>query len=249
MYCFPFPLKDGLGVDRIDESVRAVNILRLISALRRHAGLFAAFCLAGVAVGALYVVTATPLYTASAYIIIENRPIRAVRDVSTLSDAPAVEGPEVVESQVAILRSETIGLAVIKNLNLSSEDPAFTKPTWIDKIWASFMVKLDAIIGAARPLNDADQELKRQLVVLKTLNINLRINHVEHSFVLQVDYTSPSPSRAAEIVNAYTNAYLLQQVNSGIEATRRARSWLQQRTEELRQLSVDADFAAQKFKA
>jgi succinoglycan biosynthesis transport protein ExoP len=252
MYRSPLPLKDGLGLDRVnltDESVRAANILRLISALRRKAGLFAAFCLAGVAVGALYVVTATPLYTASAYIIIENRPIRAVRDVSTLSDAPAVEGPEVVESQVEVLRSEAIGLAVIKNLNLSSKDSAFAKPAWIDNIWASFMVKLDPIVGAARPLNDADQELKRQLNVLKKLNNNLRIIHVGHSFVLQLDYTSPSPSRAAEIANAYTNAYLLEQVHSGIEATRRARSWLQRRTEELRQLSVDADFAAQTFKA
>lgn len=67
--------------------------------------------------------------------------------------------------------------------------------------------------------------------------------------MVQVDYTSPNPRLSAEIANAYTNAYLFEQVNSRIESARRARSWLKQRTEELRQLSVDADLAAQKFRA
>jgi polysaccharide biosynthesis transport protein len=72
---------------------------------------------------------------------------------------------------------------------------------------------------------------------------------VGHTYVLQIAYTSPSPSRAAEIANAYANAYLVEQLNLGIEETRRARGWLQQRTEELRQLSVNADLAVQKFRA
>lgn len=253
MFQAPLPLKGGLGVDRADlrdESVRpADNVSRMISAVRRRAMLFSAFCFGGIVVGTLYVVTATPLYTASANIIIDNRQVRAVRDVSTLSEPQAIDAPEVVESQVEILRSGKVGLAVIKNLNLSAEDTAFTKPTWIDKIWASIMMKLDTIIGVARPLTDGDQELKRQLKVLKTLNSNLRISRVGHTFVLQVDYTSPNPSRAAEIANAYTNAYILEQLSSGVEATHRAQSWLQQRTEELRQLSVNADLEAQKYKA
>lgn len=253
MFQSRWQLKDGHALDRPDlndGSVRAAdNISRLISAMRRHAKLFAAFCLAGVAVGALYVVTATPLYTATATIIIDNRQVRAVRDVSTLSDAPAIEGPEVVESQIEVLRSEKVGLAVINNLNLTSDDPAFTKPSWVDKVWSSVMDRLNAIIGVKRPLNDADQDLKRKLKILKTLNSNLQISRVGHTFVVQVDYTSPSSSRAAEIANAYTNAYILEELNSGVEATRRAQTWLQSRTEELRQLSVDADLAAQKFKA
>ena len=246
-------LKDSPVLDRADhlgESARAApDISRQISTMRRQARLFTAVCLAGVAFGTLYVVTATPLYTASANIIIDNRQVRAVRDVSTLSDPKVPDAPEIVESQVEVLRSEKVGLAVIKNLNLSSEDAAFTKPTWVDKMWASFMAKFDAIFGSARTLNDADQDLKRQLKVLKTLNSNLSISRVGHTFVLQVDYTSPNPSRAAEIANAYTNAYLLEQLSSSIEATRHARSWLQQRTEELRQSSVDADLGVQKFKA
>jgi succinoglycan biosynthesis transport protein ExoP len=227
----------------IDESVQ---VSRLISALRRQARLFTAFCLAGVAFGTLYLMTAKPLYTASANIIIDNRQVRAVHDVSTLAEWPILDNAE-VESQVEVLRSEKVGLAVVKHLNLS-DDPAFVNPTWMDKIGA-ILDNLGPLTGSRPPLNGADPGLNRQLKALKTLNRHLLITRVGRTLVLQIDYTSPDPVRAAEIANAYTDAYLLEQLNSRIEAARRARSWLQQQTEELRELSVNADFAAQKFKA
>jgi succinoglycan biosynthesis transport protein ExoP len=255
MHIFPSPitLKDAVGIDRtdgIDTSVSAAdNISRLISALRRRARLVIVFCLAGAAAGVLYIIVSTPLYTATAQIIIDNRQVRAVRDVSTLSDWP-VEMAGVVDSQVEVLRSEEVGLTVVKSLNLV-EDPAFVDPpkSWIRKIWASVMVRLGAIIGPTGPVNNADPSLSRQQMALATLNKNLHISRVGASFVVAVAYTSPDPVRAAEIANAYTNAYMLAQLKSGNEETHRAGIWLQQRAEELRQLSVNADLAAQKFKA
>jgi succinoglycan biosynthesis transport protein ExoP len=255
----PITLKDAVGIDRtdgIDTSVSAAdNISRLISALRRHTRLVIVFCLAGAAAGILYIIVSTPLYTATAQIVIDNRQVRAIRDVSTLSDWP-VEMAGVVDSQVEVLRSEEVGLAVVKSLNLV-EDPAFVDPpkswirkkSWIREIWASVMVRLGAIIGPTGPVNNADPSLSRQQMALATLNKNLHISRVGASFVVAVAYTSPDPVRAAEIANAYTNAYMLAQLKSGNEETHRAGIWLQQRAEELRQLSANADLAAQKFKA
>ncbi|MDQ6868934.1 MAG: AAA family ATPase [Pseudomonadota bacterium] len=247
MFRSPLPLKDGLGLDRaerVNASVPAAhNISRLISASRRQARVIIACCLAGGAVGTLFIKTATPLYTASAAIIIDNRPVRALRDISSLPDSLVLDN-DPLESQVEVLRSEQLGLAVVKQLKLS-EDPAFVTPTVLDSVMAT----LEAIIGPADTLNGADPDLRLQLTALKALNVNLRIIHIPHTLVLKVDYTSPNPVRAAEITNAYANAYMLDQVNSHIKATRSARSWLQQRTAELRQLSVDADLAAQKFMA
>jgi succinoglycan biosynthesis transport protein ExoP len=239
MFRSPLPLKDGLGAERINASVPAAhNISRLISASWRQAKVFIACCLAGGAVGTLINMTATPLYTASAAIIVDNRQVRVLRDL-TFPDSP-----DEVESQVEVLRSEQVGLAVVKQLKLS-EDPALVAQT----TWDSVMAMLEAIIGPAHTLNGADPDIKRQLTTLKTLSGNLRITHIPHTFVLVVNYTSPNPVRAAEITNAYTDAYILEQLNSSIQATRRARNWLQTRTAELRQLSVEADLAAQKFRA
>ena len=253
MFQTPLRLKDGLGLDRrelIDEPERGVdNISRSISAMRRQARLFLAFALGGLAIGTAYVMTATPLYTASATIILDSRQVRAVHDVSTLSDASPNDTAEIVESQLEVLGSQNVGLAVIKNLNLSADDPAFTKPKWTDRILSWCMAKLAALLPAGHSLADTNSTLTHQLKLLGALQRNLLVSRVGHSLVLQVDYTSPSASRAADIANAYTNAYLLEQLSAGANETRHAQTWLQQRTEELRRISIEDDFAAQKFRA
>ncbi|HXW71853.1 MAG TPA: Wzz/FepE/Etk N-terminal domain-containing protein [Methylocella sp.] len=244
MFQPPFPLNDRHELDRdslVEASVRAVNILRLVSAIRRRAWIFAAFCLSSICVGVLYVLTATPLYTASANIVLDKRQVRSIRDVSTLSDTPMLDAPEIVETEVEVLRSDKVGMAVVKALNLQPDDPAFASPNWIQRIWSSG--------PSSGPSSGGEQDLARQLQVLRGLGRNLHVSRVGHTFVMQVEYTSASPSRAAEIVNAYADAYLAEQLNLGIEEAHNAQMWLKQRTEELRRMSLSADLDVQKFKA
>jgi polysaccharide biosynthesis transport protein len=241
-------------MDHVEESVKsAAAVSRLISALRRQAGLFVAFCLLGMAFGVIYLINTTPLYTASTSIIIDNRQVRAIHDVSALSDSPPMDATGVsaeVESQVEILRSERVGLSVVKHFNLS-EDPAFFDPpkTWIGKIWAFLKAKFGVNTKTAKSLDGSDASVTRQLEALTTLNQGLLISRVGRTFLLQIEYSAPDPVHAAEIANGYANAFMLEQLNSRIEATNRARSWLKQRTEELRELSVNADLDAQKYRA
>jgi succinoglycan biosynthesis transport protein ExoP len=244
----PIPMKTRDVV--ANEPERASdNVSRLFTALRRGAWLFAAFVVGGLAIGIVYVMTATPLYTAAATVMIDDRQLRAVRDVAMHSDAPVLDIPAVVESQVEVLRSEKIGLGVIEVLHLASDDPAFLKPGWTDRLRDWFAARLQAVFSFGRKPPDINSDLTQQLKVLNKLNRNLRVNRVGHSFVLEVSYTAPVASRAAEIANAYTKSFLLEQMNSNIEGARRARQWLQQRADELRQMSINADLAAQKYRA
>jgi hypothetical protein len=67
MFQSPLPVNNGLDLDRanlVDASLRAAGILRLLSAMRRRAWIFAVFCISGLSIGALYTLAATPLYTA-----------------------------------------------------------------------------------------------------------------------------------------------------------------------------------------
>ena len=75
-----------------------LDIYALISALRRNAKLIVICTLAGAAVGLLYDVVATPLYTAATQILIEQRQVRSLRDASSLSENHILE-TAVVESQ------------------------------------------------------------------------------------------------------------------------------------------------------
>jgi succinoglycan biosynthesis transport protein ExoP len=239
------------GLERVEQteerSHSSISISHIISVMRRHAIPFFVFCVIGLASGIAYVITAKPLYTATVHISLDNRQVRALHDVSMLSDAPPADSAE-IESQVEVLRSEKLGLTVVKQLNLS-QNPAFAElpSTWTGKTWESIL----ATFGMAPHYwaNDADPYLARQLTALTKLESALTISRVGRTYVLQVAYTGLDPVRAAEIVNTYADAYMSDQLNSRIVATRRARSWLKQRSEELRELSIDADLAAQKFKA
>jgi uncharacterized protein involved in exopolysaccharide biosynthesis len=108
-------LNNNPGLDRahhINESaLDTASISRLISVIRRQARLFIVFCGVGVAFGTLYLVKAKPLSYGFRHIIIDNRQMRVIHDVSKLSDSDNAE----VQSQVEVLRSEKVDLAVIRH--------------------------------------------------------------------------------------------------------------------------------------
>jgi polysaccharide biosynthesis transport protein len=256
----PYPVKDNYSFERqeSDGEHSTLALSQFVSAVRRQSLLLIGCCLGGLLLGAGYLAVAVPRYTATANIMIDTRQVRALRDVSMLSDSPGgVDAPE-LESQVEILRSPKIVLAVISALNLT-EDHAFMNPprnpirAFVSGIFNIFGKKSSEPEKLAESTQassqGSDPETALQLKASKILERGIHVSRVGRSFLLQVDYTGPDPARAAEITNAYVDAYLSEQLNSRIEATRRARSWLQQRTEELRQMAVESDRAAQKFKA
>ena len=74
------------------------------------------------------------------------------------------------------------------------------------------------------------------------------ITRVGRTYVLDIAYTSLNPARAATIANAIADAYIVDQLESKYQATRRASVWLQDRIRELRQQVSDADRAVLDYK-
>ena len=68
------------------------------------------------------VITARPSFTAQAQLLIDARKVQVFQQQSILGDIPIDTAQ--VESQVEVLKSENVALAVIKNLHLT-EDPEF----------------------------------------------------------------------------------------------------------------------------
>ena len=205
-----------------------------MSAMRRQLKVVIACGVIGLACGTAYLIKATRLYTASANIIMDNRQSRVVHDVlaaSPLNDTPSLDAPE-VESQLEVVRSDKISLAVVKSLGLA-DDPTFFDPPkfWLAEVWANIQRTLSQINGSgsgadsgAKIAAPADPSVIRQSLALTNLSKNVRINRIGRTFVFEVEYTSPSPKRAAEIANAYAVAYVAEKANLRAESNNRARS-------------------------
>jgi polysaccharide biosynthesis transport protein len=190
------------------------------------------------AVGAVYVVTAQSSYTANASMIIDSKRIQLFQQQSMFSDMPVDSGA--VESQVEILKSDTIALAVIKKLNLI-DDPEFTGPG--GGILGT-LLNLPALFGSDGPRSEF--ALTRQAV--RSLQSRLTVRRVGLTYVIEIGFRSTDPERAAQIANAVADAYIDDQLESKFQAARRAGVWLQDRLRELREQASAAEGAVVAFK-
>src|SRR5438477_371753 len=95
--------------------------------------------------------------------------------------------------------------------------------------------------------NTASDERTRR--VLATLKKNLRVTRLGRSYVQLISYTSLGQKKAANIANAFADAYIEDQLEAKFETTQRASVWLEQRIEELRRQASNAYKAVQDYKS
>src|SRR5262249_50726897 len=92
----------------------------------------------------------------------------------------------------------------------------------------------------------SDFERARQAVAY--FQSHLRIAREGLTYVIDVNFRSRNPDRAAQVANAVVDAYIDDQLESKYEVTRRTSAWLQQGIRELRDRVSVAERAAVEFK-
>jgi succinoglycan biosynthesis transport protein ExoP len=77
----------------------------------------------------------------------------------------------------------------------------------------------------------------------------LKVTRIGLSYVIQIEFTSEDPGRAAAVANEMATAYIKQQLRSKLEMAEHAGKWLEGRIEELRGQATNSDRAVQNFRA
>src|SRR5215472_11710412 len=196
------------------------------------------FCaLLAVAMGVIYLRHTPARYTAHATMIIDTRKGQVFQNQSILADAPIdLAG---VESQVQIVKSESVAVSVIKDLHLT-EVPEFVGGG------VRLMDRAFSYLGASPAPPRSEFELMRQAI--NVFERNLEALRVGMSYVLDITYTSNDPDRAAQIANAVADAYIVDQLDAKFQANRRATNWLQDRVGGLRDQAAAAERAVVAYK-
>ncbi|MBC9879341.1 AAA family ATPase [Bradyrhizobium sp. INPA01-394B] len=204
---------------------------RLTGLVRRQYRLLLAIPLAALAIGALYLVITPPQYTATTTLLIDSSTLRVLQNqLQPQGDVPL--DTLQVGSQVEILMSRKIALAVVRELHLA-DDPDFT----------SNRGPFGFLTGAAGDSSD-----DRELLALDQLMRNRAISRGDKTYVLNIAYTSRSPDTAARIANALADAYIDDQLEAKFRTVNRASVWLQDRINELKTKATSADRAVLEFK-
>lgn len=238
----------------------------ILSFVKRHALTIGTSSVVGLALAGLYLGSVEPSYTATTQILIDPKtpPLLEAQSRELQVSLDTAE----LESQMAVLRSVTIGTMVINDLNLL-EDPEFqgNEPS-------ALVVLTGSVFNALREssLVDADEadewradilekigseaessdeplsEFERTQIALEHYRTNLDVSRLGVSHVLDISFSSKDPDKAARIANAIADAYTREQLQSKIAAAQQGHAWLEQRLNELRRQLNVATNAVQAFR-
>lgn len=217
----------------------SLTLTSYLDIIRRQFPTMLAIVSACMILALLYLFTAAPRYTSTASMVIDSRKVQLFQQQSVLGDI-AVDAAT-VETQVEILKSESISLSVIRDLHLT-EDPEFTSGGG-GLIGAIFGLVTSLFSSAIAP-----SEFESTRKALSYLERNRTTKRLGQTYVMEIGFTSLEPSKAARIANAIADAYIVDQLEAKYQATRRASVWLQDRIKELRTQASAAQKAVVDFK-
>ncbi|MGY3038088.1 succinoglycan biosynthesis transport protein ExoP [Bradyrhizobium sp. USDA 4354] len=208
--------------------------------IRRQFPTMIAIVSACVILALLYLFTAAPQFTSTASMVIDTRKVQLFQQQSVLGDI-AVDSAT-VETQVEILKSENISLAVIRDLRLT-DDPEFTGSG--GGVLGALVDVIASLFSDGHP--PTEFELTRK--ALERFEKNRTIKRLGFTYVMEINFTSLDPAKAARIANAIADAYIVDQLEAKYQATKRASVWLQDRIKELRTQASAAQRAVVDFKS
>jgi succinoglycan biosynthesis transport protein ExoP len=213
----------------------------ILAFIRRQYAVIGSVAAIVIAMGLVYLFTTPPSYTATATMLIDTSNIRQVQQQTIVPDSFIDSGT--VDSQVELLKSDSIALAVIKKLNLT-EDREFVGPG--EGLIGTVLAGVMGLFASAS--NGPTSEFVLEHWALGTFQSRLDITRVGLSYVIAIDFRSFSADRAARIANAVADAYIDDQLAAKYQTTRRAGVWLQERLHELREDASIAERAVVDFK-
>lgn len=233
-----------------ESAAPAIDFTALLAAVRRQTRPVLIGVCIGMGLGLAYYIAKTPQYVAGTQLLLDSKSkLNNEVAVSALSELGLDTGA--VDSQVEVLKSLNIATSVINKVGLDRvlDDDNVQSPVAaaISAVKSGIRAIKETILSKPT-LSPAEIEAARREDALRYLTSNMSLKRVGRTYVIEVGFSSTQPDKAAQIANAYTQAYLDDQFSANFEATRRATDWLLPRIQELRQKALDTDLAVQKFR-
>jgi polysaccharide biosynthesis transport protein len=238
-----------LAEELVPQSISGASSFELYATilgfLRRQFSLIGLVAALTVALACLYIVVTPSKYSGRAIMLIDTHKSQVFEpQQSPLGDLPVDSAT--VDTQIEVLKSENIALSVIASQHLDAE-AEFTSPG--AGLIGSVLGFITRLLPSGAPSgSQASAEYRRMRSALTTFENNLSVKRTGLTYVIEIDFQSLNPDRAAQIANAVANAYVVETLNAKYASTRRAADWLQDRLKELREQSSAAERAVVDFR-
>ena len=176
----------------------------------------------GLAFAAIYVLTTIPQYEATALIDVNAGKQSNIGISDIVQDqVGGLEGGLIeIQTEIAIMQSESVTLDVINSLNLYTKEP-FSN------------------IFQGHPYNGHLSSIQR-LALVQTFKGSTKITSRPSTELVQVSFRNQNPAVAAEVANAIVNRYMDRSVRVRYEGVTRISDWLAKQLNVLKQQAATA---------
>jgi len=221
-----------------------LTLKQLLAAVWQRRLAIAACIVACIGLAVLYVSFATPLYTASATVLIDSRKNAIARE--TEGGSAPLDVAE-VESQVALVTSHRVANAVVERLQLDVDRPQKESPSVVRDLYRNVRARISAL--KAWLFGSSEVQMTARERAIKNLLGGLSVHRSGAAYVIDISYTSDDPNSASITANAVAEAYIDEQLQSKAESWKRAGVWLRDRLNDLKDQSRTTALQAQSFKS
>ncbi len=201
-----------------------------------------------VVIAFLVVLRVTPLYSAEALVMLEDRESNIVNVEEVIAKLPV--DTAAVESEIEVLSSRDLVSQLVTQLNLE-QDPEFNSDLRPPDRLDVFKSRIEALLGLSSDDENEGvvEEIGVDQDVAKSVAKRFDIGQKKRSRVIGVEFLSEDPVKAALIANTFSELYIYQQRSSKLDATRAATSMLNERIAQLRDRVAESEQAVEQFRA
>ncbi|MDX1293491.1 MAG: Wzz/FepE/Etk N-terminal domain-containing protein, partial [Hyphomonas sp.] len=195
----------------------------------------------------------TPLYQASSVVQLDTEQQNVI-DLGSVLSGLAVS-TAVIDTEVMIMKSKSLLTKVAVKQKLT-EDPEFNWTLRERKIGTMGKLKngVKSLLGMDTTPYDPFEGMsvdERESAILESVVDSLMgrvgVSRVGTTYLINVQVTSTSPETAARLANAIADQYRVQQLETKLDATRRATEWLSDRVFALREEVEEKENRVAKF--
>ncbi len=230
-----------------EQSDGFIDLDRLVAAVFRRARLVTAFVVLFIALGAAYLLFATPYYTSMTQILLDENLSKYAEE------EPVPVNSQMLDTQIAsaveILKSGELALRVVDKLKLSENETILNPPRSPVDVVKEWLKTATGLFSGGPEVTEAAARNGRRQKAAAIIQQSLAVERVSRSSVVAVAFRSSDPVLAATIARGYASAYLTDQLNANFEATERASVWLQERLTDLQQRSQAAALEVAHYRA
>ncbi|MGY8661351.1 Wzz/FepE/Etk N-terminal domain-containing protein [Bradyrhizobium sp. UFLA05-109] len=205
----------NLGTPPSEFRSLAESLAEGVAFIRRHLSIMLLTCAISAGAALLYLVTVVPTFTADAQVVVDSKAARG--DGASVST--------IVESQIAILKSEGIARAVITKLALA-RDPELSGSNGILR---SLKRSIYRLLGWSKP----ETEASAMQYAVESFERKLTAKRAGLTYIVDLTFDSKDPERAAQILNTVIETYVASQMDSKFKSALGSEKWVKDRLDEL----------------